>query len=240
MSGLSEMAALTLVSHNLCPYVQRAAISLLEKEISFDRQYVDLSDKPNWFNAISPLGKVPLLQVSGADGSKAVIFESAVILEYLEETGPHPLHPVNAFQRARHRGWIEFASSVLNGIARYYSAGCAEQFDIETAALSGLFERLERELRENLERRGVWFAGDKFSLVDAVFAPVFRYFDTFDAIADFGVLKEKSQLAEWRSALAARPSVIKCVEPAYTENLMKFLRKKGSYISTLIEKQAPG
>ncbi len=74
---------LKLISHKLCPYVQRAVISLTEKGVPFQRIDIDLDNKPEWFLKISPLGKVPVLQV----GDK-VVFESAVILEYLEETQP--------------------------------------------------------------------------------------------------------------------------------------------------------
>lgn len=83
------MAQLTLVSHHLCPYVQRAAISLMEKGLSFERVTIDLADKPAWFKAISPLGKVPLLRVN-EDGDETVIFESAVILEFWKK--PKPVH----------------------------------------------------------------------------------------------------------------------------------------------------
>ena len=55
-----------------------------------------------------------------------------------------------------------------------------------------------------------WFDGENFSLVDAVFGPVFRYFDVFDDIGDFGILAGKPKLARWRAALAARPSVNRC------------------------------
>ena len=61
---------LVLVSHALCPYVQRAAIALAEKGVPFERRTVDLADKPDWFRAISPLGKVPLLIVRGDDGAR--------------------------------------------------------------------------------------------------------------------------------------------------------------------------
>ncbi len=87
----SDADKLTLISHTLCPYVQRAAIALAEKHIEFTRVFIDLSDKPDWFEEMSPLGKVPLLQVGDE-----VIFESAVILEYIEDTTGHPLHPANA------------------------------------------------------------------------------------------------------------------------------------------------
>src|SRR6185503_201029 len=97
------MPKLTLVSYHLCPYVQRVAIALMEKGLAFERVYVDLAEKPAWFLAQSPLGKTPLLQVDDV-----ALFESSVICEYLEETTPHPLHPGDPLERARHRGWMEF------------------------------------------------------------------------------------------------------------------------------------
>src|SRR5262244_3814087 len=108
---------LKLISHKLCPYVQRAVIALTEKGVPFERIDVDLANKPDWFLKISPLGRTPVLVV-GEDA----IFESAVILEYLEETQANPLHPANALRRAEHRGWIEFGAAILNDIAGFYAA----------------------------------------------------------------------------------------------------------------------
>jgi glutathione S-transferase len=218
------MTALTLVSHHLCPYVQRAVIALTEKDVPFERIYVDLSNKPDWFRALSPLGKVPLLKVAQGD-RKAVIFESAVIFEYLEETQARPLHPADPLERARHRSWIEFGSSILNGIARFYNAKTGEALNDEAATLAGMFERIEVEIN------GPWFAGNAFSLVDAVFGPIFRYFDVFDRIADFGVLADKRKTAAWREALAERPSVRNAVAPDYPDRLMAFLRNRKSALS---------
>src|ERR1700738_4748578 len=83
-------APLKLISHKLCPYVQRAVIALTEKGVPFERIDIDLANKPDWFLAISPLGKTPVLLVGDS-----AIFESAVILEYLEETQAKPLHPAD-------------------------------------------------------------------------------------------------------------------------------------------------
>ena len=76
-------ARLTLVSHALCPYVQRAAIVLEEKGIAFERRETDLANKPDGFLHISPLGKTPVLLVGATP-----IFKSAVICEYLDDTAP--------------------------------------------------------------------------------------------------------------------------------------------------------
>ena len=215
--------SLTLVSHHLCPYVQRAAISLAEKAVPFDRVDVDLAAKPAWFLALSPLGKTPVLKVDDR-----AIFESAVILEYLEETGPHPLHPADPLRRAQHRAWIEFGSAVLNDIAGLYSANDPAAFAAKAAALAAKFARLEGDLGP-----GPWFDGG-FSLVDAVFGPVFRYFDVFDRIGDFGILAGKPKVAAWRRALADRPSIRQAVGADYESRLEQFLAARKSHLSTLM------
>lgn len=222
------MTGLTLVSHHLCPYVQRAAIALAEKKVPFERLYVDLSDKPDWFEALSPLGKVPLLKV-GSAGEETVIFESSVILEYLEDSQPQPLHPTGALERAKHRAWIEFGSAILNAIGRFYNAPDESALQREARGLSNMFGRVEAELDER-----PWFAGETFSLVDAVYGPIFRYFDSFDRIADFGILDGKPKLAAWRERLAARPSVRDAVAGDYPERLLDFLRRRESALSALI------
>jgi glutathione S-transferase len=217
------VAPLKLISHKLCPYVQRAVIALTEKGVGFERIDIDLSNKPDWFLAISPLGKTPVLQV----GDKA-IFESAVILEYLEETEPKPLHPADPLTRAEHRAWIEFGSTVLNDIAGFYAALDETTFKAKTSKLEQRFVRLETRVVAS-----PWFDGERFSLVDAVFGPVFRYFDVFDEIADFGILAAKPKLSRWRSALAERPSVRSAVSAAYPALLRSFIDRRNSWLSGL-------
>lgn len=216
---------LHLMSHNLCPYVQRAVVSLLEKGVPFERSYIDLARKPDWFLGLSPLGKTPVLT-----SDDVPIFESAVILEYLEETQPHPLHPKIPLERARHRSWIEFGSAILNDIAGLYNARGQSEFEAKALALRVKFQRLEDELAS-----GPFFSGRQFSLVDAVFGPVFRYFDTFDEIADFGILTGLQKVQSWRDALAARPSIQQAVLPEYPQLLRKFLLGRPSHLSTLIQ-----
>jgi glutathione S-transferase len=222
------MTKLTLVSHHLCPYVQRAAIALEEKGVAFERINVDLANKPDWFLAISPLGKVPLLKVGDA-----VIFESAVILEYLEETQPNPLHPADPLTRADHRAWIEFGSTILMDIWNFYTALDDAALQAKVRTLTDKFVRLEQRLGG-----GPYFEGARFSLVDAVFAPVFRYFDAFDRVGDFGMLAGKPRVEAWRQALAQRPSVVRAVAADFPERLWAFLEARKSHFSSLMPKLA--
>jgi glutathione S-transferase len=221
-------ASLKLISHKLCPYVQRAVIALTEKGVAFERIDIDLADKPEWFLKISPLGKTPALMVGDA-----AIFESAVILEYLEETEPKPLHPAAPLRRAEHRAWIEFGSIVLSDIAGFYAAADETMFKAKTAQLEARFARLESRVAAS-----PWFDGEGFSLVDAVFGPVFRYFDVFDTIADFGMLAGKPKLTHWRSNLSARPSVRTAVGSDYPGRLRGFIARRQSWLSGLQERAA--
>ena len=210
-----------LASHVLCPYVQRAAIVLAEKGVPFERRDIDLANKPDWFLKVSPLGKTPVLLV----GDEA-IFESAVICEYLEDTALPRLHPANALLRAQHRSWVEFGSALLNLIGALYNAADETTLVARAAAIRARLAQIEVALGE-----GPYFAGESFSIVDAVFGPVFRYFDAFDAIDDFGFWDGMPKVQGWRRALAVRPSVAEAVRPEYPDLLNHFLLARRSALS---------
>lgn len=216
---------LTLVSHALCPFVQRAAIALSEKNVPFDRISIDLDNKPDWFLAISPLGKVPLLKVERADGTEAVIFESNVICEYLEETQPGVrIHPEDAVERAQHRGWMEFGSTILVDLWNFQTTKDQAVFEKTVAALKTKFARVEKELG-----LGPFFAGAHFSFVDAAFGPIFRQLEVFDR-GNLGILDGLPKVAAWRAALAARPSVVAAAPADYRERLEATVQKSDGYL----------
>lgn len=222
--------SLRLVSHHLCPYVQRAVIALTEKGVPYERTTIDLAAKPAWFLTLSATGKVPLLLVD----ERAVLFESAVICEYLEETTPKPLHPADPLERAEHRAWIEFASGTLSDIAGLYGAADKEAFGKKRDDLIARFDRIEGRLDQQ-----PYFAGQSFSLVDAAFAPVFRYLDALERLAGLALIDAAPKVQAWRAALAERPSVKVAVAPDYPERLKQFLRARRSHLSTLIESRTP-
>jgi glutathione S-transferase len=223
------MPTYTLVSHALCPYVQRAAIVLTEKCVPFTRRDVDLAHKPAWFLAVSPLGKTPVLLVDDVP-----IFESAVICEYLDDTLAPRLHPDDALQRAHHRAWMAFGSTVLDGIAAFYNATDDTALQARRDVLVQRFATLEAALGN-----GPYFDGERFSIVDAVFGPVFRYFHTFERIADFGFFDATPKLRAWQRALAARESVRSAVLSDYDERLFTFIAARGSALSRRLHAVTP-
>ena len=158
------------------------------------------------------------------------MFESAVIVEYLEETISPALHPGDALARAEHRSWIEFASTMLADVGRFYNAPDARALAAAADILTQKFTRLETRLG-----KGRFFAGNRFSLVDAAFAPLFRYFDTFDVIGDFGFMGQTPRLLAWRTALAERASVKKAAPGDYHQRLLAFLARRKSHLATLVQ-----
>ena len=78
-------------------------IVMRAKQVEFEVTYINLRDKPDWFLAISPHGKVPVLRVDDQP-----LFESNAIAEYLDEVAPPRLHSEDPIKRARNRAWTDF------------------------------------------------------------------------------------------------------------------------------------
>lgn len=223
---------LHLISHDLCPYVQRAVIVAAEKGVKLERTFIDLAAKPSWFLKLSPTGKVPILWVTDDADAGHVLFESAAICEYLDEISPSPLLPVDPLARAKARAWVEFASSTLADIAGLYGAPDAARFDVKQDALRRRFEQVAAALA------GPWFAGERFGLVDAAFGPVFRYLDAFELLAGADLAPGLASVANWRAALAERPSIAFAVAPDYPNRLAAFLRARNSHLSGIMAARA--
>jgi len=215
---------LTLISHVLCPYVQRSVIALSELGIEFERIDIDLANPPEWFLEISPLGKVPLLKVD----DEVVLFESAVIAEFINELADGGLLSTDLVRKAQQRAWIEFASATLDNIGQFYSARTTKSFEQARTGLKNKWRALEDALQHS-----PFFEGDSFSLVDAAFAPVFRYLDVFEPWFDDPLIELGSKVASWRSQLTNRDSVRNAVSPQYAALLTEFVIDRNSRLGGL-------
>jgi glutathione S-transferase len=205
---------LKLVSFDICPYVERSRIVLLEKGLPHDLELIELANKPAWFLAISPMGRVPVLLVDDRP-----VFESMVINELVNELQPEPpLFPEDPISRAEGRGWIVFANDVVmpaGGAAMLAVAGGArgEALAKPLAALRDALGKLEGQLARG---GGPFFLGKSFSLVDASYAPFLRRWrmaEGWGAPEAVGLLASFPRVAAWAGALRARPSVA-AAEPA--------------------------
>jgi glutathione S-transferase len=207
-----------LVSFKLCPFVQRSVIALKEKGVDFDITYIDLKNPPDWFKAISPFGKVPLLQVGDI-----VLFESVVIMEYLDEVYPPSLHPADPLRKAHNRAWFEFASSLFSS-----------QYTMMIAKDQETYEKAEQELKEKLplleaQLIGPWFNGKEFSLADVAFAPFFMRQVLLEQWGRLRLLQNHPKVSGWSERLLARPSIQQSVVTDFAALFREYLSTNDSY-----------
>ena len=210
------MSDYKLVSFDVCPFVQRSAITLEEKQAPYDIEYIELGDPPDWFLQASPLGKVPILFVANE-----VLFESAVINEYLDEATPgKSLHPTDPLRRAKDRAWIEFTSTILVERNRMQHAPTEEEARKWAAGIREKLTRLEGELSA-----GPFFHGDTFSLIDAAAAPLFQRLVWCLALApDLSVFEDLPKIEVWGESLIARESVKKSTVPNIRDRYYDYLQ----------------
>lgn len=215
---------LTLVSFVVCPYVQRARIMLEEKCVEYDTRYVDLQNKPEWFLAISPRGKVPVLLVD-----ETAVFESSAICEYLDETcDGKRLLSADPLERARDRGWFQFAEDVF--LPQYKSLYAKDQVarDTANADLTRGFERIEHELRGRDFLSG---SGKSFGMADVAIAPVFTKLEVMQRLDFYRLPKELVNVSGWGKRILERACVKSSVVPNYFEESVEALKRRGALIA---------
>lgn len=220
--------SLTLVSFDLCPYVERSRIVLLDKDVPHRIELIDLSRKPDWFLRVSPMGRVPVLLV----GDRPV-FESMIINELIDELHPEPpLLPAEPLARAEARSWIVFANDAImpaGHAAMLALAGGQGGAGLEgrLAALRDAFGKLEEQVARG---GGPYFAGGRFSLVDAAYAPFLRRWRDAEGWGGPGsaLLKGFPAVAVWAEALAARPSVRAAEPPDFARRHRAFLEERAA------------
>jgi glutathione S-transferase len=101
----------------------------------------------------------------------------------------------------------------VDGHAHFESAVICEYLN-ETALMARAAEIHGRPAQiEAALGQGPHFDGTAFSLVDAVFGPVFRYCDAFDAIGEFGFWQGLAKAQRWRRVRAQKPAVAQAVRP---------------------------
>jgi glutathione S-transferase len=151
----------------------------------------DLANKPKDLLELNPYGKVPVL----VDGD-GVIYESAIINEYLEEKYPQiPLMPKDLLKRARARIWIDYCNTRLQQAAGYI----AHNHEVEKSKekLRGYLGTLNQEMRNKQ------FLVGEYSLADITYIPFFCRLQRYQTtIGD-----DLPYLKAWMERLLERPVV---------------------------------
>jgi glutathione S-transferase len=215
-----SLQPIELISFNLCPFVQRSVITLLKKDIDFKITYIDLANPPEWFLEISPLAKVPVVRY-GDD----VLFESAVINEFLDEITPDSIMPIAALDKAKDRAWIEFSSQLIVDQYLMSVADNSADFDKHRESLITKLQRLEDIIKDN-----GFFNGGSFSLVDAALAPVLTRLEIFARLFNKDLISSLPKLSALSQRLLDLEFVQKSVVDNFEEIYIDYLKTNRSFL----------
>jgi glutathione S-transferase len=222
------MTKYLLVSFKTCPWVQRAAIVLREKNTPFEFRHIDKDNRPDWFLAISPHKKVPVLSVD----DKVSLFESNAIAEFLDETIVPRLHPDDPVLRAINRAWTDYVPTFAGSVTATGYAEDEAEYKAAAAKIPGAFERLEQALQK--QGAGPFFNGAKYSLVDASYAPFLQRYFFLDRVKPLGVIEKFPRLKAWAETLMKRPSTHSFPEGEFEAMYRANLKNRKVYASQFI------
>ena len=223
------MTKYLLVSFKTCPWVQRAAIVLREKNAPFEFRHIESDNRPDWFLAISPHKKVPVLRIDDKD----TLFESNAIAEYLDETIAPRLHPAEPAQRAVNRAWTDYIPTFASSVTGCAYAANQADYEKAIAKIPEAFDRLEKALEK--QGSNPFFNGATYSLVDAAYAPFLQRYVFLNRIKPINLMEKFPRLKAWCDALMARPSTHSFPEAEFEAMYREGLRKRGSYLSQFVE-----
>ncbi len=213
-----------LISFKLCPFVQRSVITLLYKNQPYQLTYIDLDQPPAWFKEIAPTGKVPLLKIGDQ-----VLFESAVINEYINDVTPGNLMPSDALQRAQNRAWIEYSSQCLGQLNNLITAATEEDFHAAEDKAIATLGKVEQALGD-----GPYFNGNDFALIDASYAPLFMRYHLLAGIRPILTAERLPQLHQWMQTLMAMEVVKQSVVPEFPELYRQRIVRANGYAASLM------
>jgi len=205
---------LVLYEHPLSPYAQKCKIALREKQVPFEARLPEGLGtgalRASGFRKVSPRMEVPALVDGGFE-----IFDSTIILEYIEERWPEPaLLPATPRERARVRmieDVMDTHYEAINwglGEVRFFHRGKGTVAETLWEGAGTQLGKWFRYLEDQLGDRD-WFNGDAFGWADLCVVPY------LNGSRGFGFKPEpRSPLHRWLERVHERPSVTTTAEEA--------------------------
>jgi glutathione S-transferase len=229
MSRGPAVPSYLLVSFKTCPWVQRAAIVLREKGVEFEFRHITHDNRPDWFLAISPHKKVPVLRID----DRLSLFESSAIAEYLDDTIAPRLHPSDPVARAVNRAWTDYVPTFSAQVTGHAYAKNEADYNTSIAGIETPFARLNEALEK--QGAGPFFNGADYSLVDAAYAPFLQRYVFLDRIKPLGKIEAFPRLKAWAEALLVRKSTHSFPSDEFEAMYRANVKARGVYVSQFID-----
>ena len=210
---------LELILFKACPFAHRVVITLLHTQQEHRYTFINPAQKPDWIQAISPLGQIPLLRVDGTQ----TLFESSAINDYLNDISGGKLLPADSLQRARCRCWIEYSGVCQRAFGDLITAKDENQFHEAGINFLNLLGKMEEQLGENSR----YFMGDPLSLVDIAFAPLFVRMHSLQSVVALPDSEPRPKIEQWQAELLALEVVQQSVNGDFFPIFKNMVRGRG-------------
>jgi len=167
----NRKSVMTLFSGRTDIYSHRVRIVLAEKGINVEYHYIDNDNKPEDLIDLNPYNTVPTLV-----DRELVLFDSQIIMEYLDERFPHPpLMPVDPVSRARSRQMLYRIQRDWYGMVDTLSGDNGSDKEEARKALRDALTTVAPIFEQKL-----FFMSDEFSIIDCAIAPILWRLPSFD------------------------------------------------------------
>ena len=196
------------------PYVRKVRVLLKEKGIACDLIVEGPSDPAGHVVALNPLGKVPVLVRDDGD----VLFDSPLIVEYLDSLSGEPLIPRSGEERWHALRWHALAQGILDAVV-------ARLMEVRRAPEKQSPEFITRQeakivaalkYADNAKKGPAYLVGDRFSIADLALGVALEYID-FRFPHDWR--DQHARLAHWLAGMSTRGSFAETMPPGMERSL---------------------
>ncbi len=197
------MNGLTLYSFRRCPFAMRVRFTLHEKGIPFSIKEEDLKNFSPELRSLHPEAKVPVLVYANQ-----VLYESAIITEFLEEAFPEPaLLPADPGLRAQARLWTYWCNQIFKRDVDRLKYGESRFTAAEIEGVQGRMQGHLTKLEDRLTGHD-WLVGQAFSLADIHIFPFVRQL----LHAKPPGLAPTPRLLAWTERVGSRPAFLETLK----------------------------
>ncbi len=213
-------------TNSWCPFCERVWFALEEKEIPFETEFIDLSNKPKWYTDLVPTTLVPAAKIE----SKLVYESKDILLALEEQFSDSPLLPENPEENAVARQLIEDAetSGFLGAAYKFLRESTSDTNEL--ANLQAAFEAKLDELEQALAKYPGPYFVSTFSLVDIMYSPhLDRLAANLPVYRGYHIKGNPRfpHINAWFEALNQRPAYHRVKSDPITNNLL-LLRRWGA------------
>lgn len=213
-----------IVSFKICPFVQRVTALLEHKGAAYTIEYINLSNKPQWFLEASPNGQVPILITD--DGQ--VLFESDAIVEFIDEVVGEPLFDPNPVKKAQERAWSYLAS-------KHYLVQCSTQRSSDAATLAERSRKLNTAFAKIQTQLGdaPFIGGHTLSMVDIAWTTLLHRTEIIERCSGYDFLADFPRLQAWRTAVMGTGIPMASVAADFETRFSAFYLADTTYLGQL-------